>query len=143
MSPRRCAVAIPLLRSQRAKTDSLRQRDLPVVVRNEAPRLECNRGGDVQYVERPSPERGRVQRAQFGGEIKRAAPEDVKDREPSFANVGIEIGNRRLREAIIDFFAMRREVDRVDDLSSPKSRDREAASEAPPPSTEASGTVVV
>jgi len=97
----------------------------------------------VQYVEGPSPERGGVLRAQLGGEIERAAPEDIEEREPSFAKVGIEIGNRRVREAIIDFLAMHREVDGVDDFSPAKSRDREAASEAPPPGTEASGTVVV
>jgi hypothetical protein len=48
----------------------------------------------VQHVEGPGTERRRVLGAQLDGEVERMAPEDVDDREPSVANVGIEIGDR-------------------------------------------------
>jgi len=132
-----------VLWSKDAKTDRLRQRGLPVVIGYEALHLERHGGGDVQDVECPSTERSGVLRTQLGGELERTAPEDIEDREPPVANVGIEIGDRRASEALVDFFAMDCEVDRVDELCSPEARDREATSEPPSPGAEACGTVVV
>ena len=98
----------------------MRKRGLPVVVGNEAPRLERDRGGDMEDVEGPGTEHGRMLRTQLGGEIERAAPEDIDDGEPSVANVRIEIGDRRSRETLIDLPAVDREVDGVDQLGRPK-----------------------
>ena len=108
--------------SQDPKTGSLRQRGLPAAVGHEALGLERDRGGDVQDVERPGTEYTCVLRAQLGGEIERTAPEH--DREPSFPNVSLEIGDRRSGQAFVDVSSMDSQVNRIDEFGAAEPCDR-------------------
>jgi len=78
----------------------------------------------VQDVERPGTEYTCVLRAQLGGKIERTAPEDVDDREPSFPNVSIEIGDRRSGQAFVDVSSMDSQVNRIDELGAAEPCDR-------------------